>query len=289
MRNLFLFFSRYHAFFLFLFLEVICVVLIIQNNHFQRTQFMSSAGEMSSGVFGVRSMVTDYFGLQEKNAYLAEQNAKLLTQLNKMDGRVVVLDSLQSKTDTTRIDSTQIDSTQIAPLYQFKESKVINKSVHRLHNYLTINKGSNHGLRPEMGVIGTDGVVGIVDRVSPNYSTVLSLLHKQSYLSAKIKKNNYFGSLIWNGKSEFVAQLKDVPNNIPVEKSDTIVTSGYSSLFVAGIPVGTVENLHLEPGSNFQLIDVRLSTIFRKVDYVYVIDFKDQAEIKALEAQIPNE
>ncbi len=284
MRNLILFFSRYHAFFLFLLLEAICVVLIIQNNHFQRTRFMSSAGEMSSGVFGVRSMVTDYFGLQEKNAYLAEQNAKLLTQISTMDGKEIPMDSLKMEKDTS-----QVDSTKVEPLYQFHEAKVINKSVHRLHNYLTINKGSNDGIRQEMGVMGTDGVVGIIDRVSPNYSTIISLLHKQSYLSAKIKKNNYFGSLSWDGKSEFIAQLKDVPNNVPVEKGDTIVTSGYSALFVEGIPVGTVENIHLEPGSNFQLIDVRLSTIFRKVDYVYVIEFKDQKEIKELEAQIPNE
>lgn len=245
---------------------------------------MSSAGEMSSGVFGVRSMVTDYFGLQEKNAYLAEQNAKLLTQISTMDGKEIPMDSLKMEKDTS-----QVDSTKVEPLYQFHEAKVINKSVHRLHNYLTINKGSNDGIRQEMGVMGTDGVVGIIDRVSPNYSTIISLLHKQSYLSAKIKKNNYFGSLSWDGKSEFIAQLKDVPNNVPVEKGDTIVTSGYSALFVEGIPVGTVENIHLEPGSNFQLIDVRLSTIFRKVDYVYVIEFKDQKEIKELEAQIPNE
>jgi len=292
MRNLILFFTRYHAFFLFLFLETVCVVLIIQNNHFQRTKFMSSAGEVTSGVFGVRSAVTDYFGLRDKNADLAEQNATLLTQLNllQQNNLVAVVDSSRGVVDLiNKVDTSVVDSNRVAPLYRFHKAKVVNKSVTRLRNYLTIDKGSNDGLRPEMGVVGPHGIIGIIDHVSANYATILSLLHKETQLSAKIQKNNYFGSLIWNGKDEHIAQLKDIPNNVTVEKGDMIVSSGYSSLFVEGIPVGTVENIHLQPGNNFQLIDVRLSTIFRKVDYVYVIDFTDQSEIKALESQTQNE
>ncbi len=279
MRNLLLFLNRYNAFFLFLLLEVFCFYLIVNYNHFQRTQFLSSSGVLSASVLNAKSGVTDYFSLGKQNEQLAAQNSVLLDKLyNKEKVRYIYT-----------ADTTERDSSEVRKLYDFIPAKIINKSTLKLHNYLTINKGENQGLKPQMGVMGPNGAVGLIQKTSKNYSTVMTLLHKESRISAILKNNNHFGSLTWDGRNEFYAQLNDIPTNIKVAKNDTVVTSGFSDFFPANIMIGLVDSIWREPGSNFHTINVELSTIFRSIDHVYIIDFIDREEIEILESETINE
>ncbi len=279
MHNLLLFLKRYNSFFVFLFLEIVCAFLIVKYNHFQRTQFLSSSGVLTAGVLNAKNNVTDYFSLKQQNQILSEQNALLLEQINN------------NKKDIPEQEMLFIPEPEIMTpkKYEFIPAKIIDKSTLKLHNYLTINKGSEDGIYPQMGVVGPKSIAGIVHKVSKNYATVMSVLHKQTHISAKIKKNNHFGSLTWDGKNEFIVQLNDVPNNVPVQKGDSIITSGFSDFFPEDILIGKVESVSRLPGSNFHSIEVELATVFRNLSQVYIINFKDYKEIKALENATLNE
>jgi len=217
--------------------------------------------------------------LKQQNDILAEQNADLLAELNN------VKKSLPSQ-GLLFLPEPEIMTPK---KYEFIPSKIIDKSTLKLHNYLTINKGAADGIYPQMGVVGPKSIVGIVHKVSENYATVMSVLHKEIKISAKIKKNNHFGSLTWDGKNEFIVQLNDITNNVPVQKGDSIITSGFSDFFPEGILVGKVEDVDRLPGSNFHSIDVELTTIFRNLAQVYIIKYNDYDEIKKLEKETINE
>ena len=248
-------------------------------NHYQRTQFLSSSGVLTAGVLNVKNGVTNYFSLKQQNEILAEQNAALLEQI------------INSKKDIPKQEMLFIPEPEIVTRkkYEFIPAKIIDKSTHKLHNFLTINRGSDDGIYPQMGVVGPRSIAGIVHKVSKNYATVMSVLHKETHISAKIKKNNHFGSLTWDGQNQFIVQLNDVPNNVPVQKGDSIITSGFSDFFPEDILIGKVEAVSRLPGSNFHSIEVELATVFRNLSQVYVIKFNDYQEIIDLENATINE
>jgi rod shape-determining protein MreC len=143
-----------------------------------------------------------------------------------------------------------------------------------------LNKGSNDGLTPDMAVISPDGIVGIVSRVSPHFSWVISVLHKQTKISCKIKKNNFVGTLAWDGVNYHYAQLKDIPANVLLAKGDTVITSGYSGIFPQGIKIGTIMEFKVDKGYNFYDISIRLSQDMNKLAWVYVVTdfFKEEKD-----------
>ena len=173
--------------------------------------------------------------------------------------------------------------------YTFMTSKVINNSTNRRNNYLTLNKGSKQGIKPEMGVICSEGIVGIVKDVSDNYSSVISFLHKDSRFSARIRKSGYIGSMVWNGFDETHGTLNDIAKHVKVSIGDTIVTSSFSTIFPDGVVIGTVAQVSSTGGNNFQDIKVKLSTPFGKLSYVYVISNLFKEEQKALEEPLKND
>ena len=168
--------------------------------------------------------------------------------------------------------------------YEYISARVINNSVTRVNNYITLDKGSMQGIRPEMAVMGSNGVVGIVKDVSEHFSTVISLLHSSTKISSKIKKNDYFGSTVWDGDSPQFARLLDIPSHAQVTVGDTIVTSSYSGIFTRDIFVGTVSELGTT-GESFKEIKLRLSTDFQKLSYVYVVRNLMKSERDTLEAK----
>lgn len=277
MRNLQLLLTRYHFLLLFLLLEGACFYLIFQYNHFQRTSILSSANALSGNLFGVQDGALDYFRLGKTNQKLAAQNADLLNELNKMKYRDFLFNK-KNKADTTSYQN-----------YEYSNAEVINLSTNRLYNFLTINRGTRDGIKEDMGVIGSQGVVGVVRNVSTNFATVISLLHKNFKLSSKIKRNGYYGSLNWNGKQAEIAQLLDIPLHANIEAGDTVVTSGYSSLFPEGILVGVIENIAKQDGGHFYDLDVRLSTDFKNLDQVFIVDYKLREEKVQLESKITDE
>ncbi len=276
MRNLFLFLWKYNFFIFFLLLEVFCGYLIFQNNNFQRSSFINSTNAVSAKVNSAISGVTDYIDLRTTNEALSRENAALKALLPD----AFYIDSALDRVST---------DTLLKQQYSFMTAKVINNSVNRRNNYLTLNKGSLLGVKPEMGVISSDGIVGIVKDVSEHYCSVMSFLHKDSRISARIKKSGFIGSMVWDGFDETHASLKDIAKHVKVAKGDTIITSSFSSIFPEGIMIGLVEEVVDGGGTNFQEISVKLSTPFGKLTYVYIINnvFKD--EQRALEEPLKND
>lgn len=271
MRSLFRFLLRNYFLMMFLALEAISLTLMVSFNDYQRVTFFNSSNNLFGSVYERFSNLDDYFSLGRTNAQLASENASLRKQLYMRIKN-------QENYPINRPDT--ID----APAYIFTSAKVISNSVNKQFNYITINKGSRHGIKPDMGIINADGVVGVITNVSQNYSTGLSLLNKRLLIPAKITTNNYFGSLVWDGEHYNTADLKEIPFHVIVNVGDTVVTSGYSNIFPDGIMIGRIKKYDAISGTNFYDIKVELSTNFKTLKYVEVVQNTKRAEIIKLES-----
>lgn len=260
-------------FFIFLLLEVVCFSLIVRNNNFHRGSVLNSSNSLVGGIYDLNNGITEYFKLKTINDDLALENAALRSLLN------------QSKYITSSRVYEVKDSVS-RQHYTYVPAKVINGSINRRNNYLTINKGLLQGVQPEMAVISSNGIVGIVKDVSKNFASVISILHKQSSVSAKIADSEYIGSITWNGKDPKLAQLQDIPNHVQISEGMLIQTSGYSAMFPRNVTIGTIRSYEIEPGDNFYSIEVDLLTDMNSVSTVYVVNNLMRAEQIELEKQI---
>lgn len=209
------------------------------------------------------------------NDDLARQNALLRNMLQEN-----VLERIENRLHTDSLSG---------KTFAFTSAQVVNNSINKQYNYLTLNKGYIHGIKPDMGIICSDGVVGVVNHVSKYYSTGISLLNKRLFISAKIKKDGNYGSLVWDGLNYRKALLREIPIHIPLTVGDTIVTSGYSAIFPEGIQVGTIRNFEIKNGSNYYTIEVDLSTNFKSISYVDIVQNLKQNEIRQLEIKNEND
>ncbi|RAU83985.1 rod shape-determining protein MreC [Pontibacter arcticus] len=278
MRNLFAFIYRFRAFLLFVLLEVLCVFLIVRYNTYQGAAFFNSATKYAGQVLEFQSGVTDYFRLASINNTLARENALLREEL--LDFRK------QSITDSTQsLDTTYYASADTLKQYPYllHAGRVINNSVRRTNNYLTLSIGAADGVKPGMGVIASNGTVGRIKTVSEKYATVTSLLHSQLLISAKIKKSNTFGTIKWTGGNYRLANLEYIPLHVKPAKGDTIVTSGFNTVFPEGIMVGTISSVEKEMDKSFYTIKVKLAVDFAQLSYVYVVENPYKAERDTLE------
>jgi rod shape-determining protein MreC len=271
MLNLIRFLSR-HAFFIqFLLLEVFCFYLLIQNNYYQRARFINSSSHTIGSLYDSYNGMIEYFSLGETNQQLAAENAALKNRSTDaflpLFGKNVV-----------------INDTVFQQHYVYSPGKIINKSTKLRNNYFTIDKGELHGVEVGMGVITANGILGIVNHTSTHYSSVMSMLHKDISISAKFKKNNYFGSLIWNGQNYRIGQLNDIPSHVEIAVGDTIVTSGYSAIFPENIPIGVVQSFELPDGDHFYTIEVAFLVDYKNVTYGYFIKNLFKLEQRQLEA-----
>ncbi len=277
MRKLISFLINYSPIFVYAFYLVICFVLLFKFNPYQQSVFFSSANEMAGRFYIMTSGITGYFGLQEINRDLQKQNGNLEMELIRLRDEVSRLsgDSLLVRTSA--------DSS--LSRYDFQIAQVINNSVFKTHNYITLNKGRKDGIHSEMGVIDQNGIVGIVNVVSDHYAVAISLLNPKLRLSCKVKGSNYFGSLVWDGKDPRFAVLEELPRHVKFVKGDTIVTSGYSSVFPEGLMVGTVDGFSKQRNDNFYALTVKLSTDFFRLNDVRILDDKGQKERRILEME----
>ncbi len=267
MRPLWLFLMKYYIFFLFLILEGFAVTMYINNTYYQRAVVVKATNQFTGFFFGMRSGVTQYFALKTINEQLAMQNASLL---DHQEGSFI-------KTDNKVFVQ---NDTLYRQQYQYITAKVVENTVNRDANYLTLNKGARHGIKKEMAVICPGGVVGIVSEVSENFSSVMSLLHPKTRISAKLKRTDYVGTIAWEGGKSTVCKLKDVPTHVKLRAGDTVITSGYSVMFPEGIMIGCVRSYDVGKGNDFYDIEVNLSTDFNNIRYVYIINnlMKDELE-----------
>ena len=270
MRNLLLFLWKYNFFIFFLLLEAVCIYMIAQNSNYHHASFVNSANIVAAKVNSGVSAVTEYIDLKASNEALARENAALKSLL---PGTYYIDSALRKLCSDTAYHQQ----------YRLMTAKVINNSVNRRSNYLTLDRGSLQGVKPEMGVICPDGVVGIVKDVSEHYCSVISFLHKDSRYSARVKKNGFIGSMVWEGYDSQIASLKDIAKHVKLAKGDTIVTSSYSAIFPEGIMIGKIDYVEANTGVNFQDIKVKLSTPFGNLTYVYLVDNLLKDEQKKIE------
>ena len=277
MRKLISFLINHSPIFVYAFYLVICFVLLFKFNPYQQSVFFSSANEMAGRFYIMTSGITGYFGLQEINRDLQKQNGNLEMELIRLRDEVSRLsgDSLLVRTSA--------DSS--LSRYDFQIAQVINNSVFKTHNYITLNKSRKDGIHSEMGVIDQNGIVGIVNVVSDHYAVAISLLNPKLRLSCKVKGSNYFGSLVWDGKDPRFAVLEELPRHVKFVKGDTIVTSGYSSVFPEGLMVGTVDGFSKQRNDNFYALTVKLSTDFFRLNDVRILDDTGQKERRILEME----
>lgn len=276
MRNLLQFLWRYNFFIFFLLLEVLCLYLIVQNNNYHRAQFFNSTNALAVKVNSVVSAVAEYINLKATNEALARQNAALKSILPD----AYYVDSALAKTFNDTVYKQQ---------YRFMVAKVVNNSINRRSNYLTLDRGSLQGVKPEMGVICADGIVGIVKDVSEHYCSVISFLHKDTRISARVQKNGFIGSMVWEGYDPASGSLMDIAKHVKLAVGDTIVTSSFSTIFPEGIMIGKIQKLDPKTGVNFQDVDVDLSTKFGSLTHVYLIDNVLKSEQKKLEEAQKND
>ena len=275
MRNLLNFLLKYNHWFLFILLEVISFVLLFRFNHYQHSVYFSSANAVAGKVYEVSGGITSYFQLKSVIEDLLDRFMELEQQYHNLE------DALGRHLS----DSTELNSIRNLPNtdYQVFKARVINNSLNLVDNYITLNRGSKDGIRPEMGVVDGNGVVGIVYDTSSHYSRVISVLNSKSSISCKIVGSEYFGYLKWEYGDSRYAYLKDLPRHAEFNLGDTVVTSGYSTVFPEGIMIGTVDDMADSNDGLSYLLKVKLATDFGKVSEVRVIARTGQHEQKELE------
>ncbi len=245
------------------------MVLIVNYNNFQKAKFLNASNSITGNIFESYSSVYNFFHLKAINEQLSKDNATLRKRIQDL-----LLSDI--KLDSKRISNLGLD-------YQFIPARVINNSVNKQYNYITLNKGSADGIEQDMGVIGPDGVVGVITNVSEHFCTGQSVLNKRWSVSGKIK--DYFGSLVWDGKDYRYAQLKEIPFHVELEIGDRVTTSSYSSVFPEGILIGKVSDIKHKSGDNFYDITVELSSDLKAISYVevvYNIYKKEKEELEGL-------
>lgn len=267
MQQIINFIIRNKTFLLFLLLFVISIIFTIQSHSYHKSKFINSANFLTGGVYNSANKVTQYFNLKSQNDILSEENNRLKSLLFNAEN---VKDSIST------------DSVWFKANYNFSSANVIRNSYSATDNYLLINKGKNDSIKQDYGVISNKGIIGIIDKTSNNYATVISILNTTSRISAQLQKTNHYGSLTWNVKNPNIVQLTDIQKNANVTIEDTIVTSGRSSIFPKGIPIGTVKNFKLDVAENYYEIDVKLFNDMTNIEHVYIIENRDIEEITNL-------
>ena len=281
MNELFGFIVRHSKWLVFAFFVTISCTLLFNDDPYRRHVFMTSAGRMAATVYKGANNVTSYFDLREINGDLNRRNAELQAEIVRMQETIDRLRE-QNFTDTLAIDSG-------VRHFDFIVAHVINNSISHPFNYLTINKGSSDGIKPELGVIDRNGVVGIVSTTGAHSARVISLLNPHFRLSCKIKRSDYFGSLVWDGANPSEALLEELPRHTVFEPGDTIVTSGYSAVSPSGLPVGVIIGADTDRNQNFFTLRVRLLADFTTLGNVQVVINNQAEEIRALSAGEEND
>ena len=275
MRNLLDFLIKYHHWLVFLLLEVASGVLLFQYNSYHGSVWLTSANAVVGKVYQWESRAISFFSLSDANEQLAQRNFYLerqVDQLRRLYGDL---------TKDTTIQERQ--GLQFLSQFQVIPAKVVDNSVHKLENLMTIDKGRADGVEVDMGVACGNGVVGVVYLVSDHYAVVIPVLNaSSSRISCAIRGRGYFGYLHWYGGDPAVAYVEDVPRHAKFKLGEYVETSGFSSIFPSGVLVGKIEQVYNSSDGLSYKLKVRLSTDFSCVRDVCVINDKSIAERAAL-------
>jgi rod shape-determining protein MreC len=275
MRNLLNFVLKYGHWFLFLLLEIASFLLLFRFNHFQGSVGFTSSNRVMGRIYAVSAEVSSFFQLNSANTQLTHRNLELQIE------NQLLREALSQRSNNEALD--RIVASSPDKDYTIIPATIINNSLNRPDNYITLDKGSADGVTPEMGVVNGNGIVGIIYLTSEHYSLAISLLNSKSSLSCKFKNNEYFGYLKWRGTDARFAYLEDVPRHALFQKGDTIVTSGYSAVFPKGLMVGRVDSIADSKDGLSYLLRIQLATDFACLDDALIISGKNRQKQHTLE------
>jgi len=278
LRNLIDFIIKNIHWLLFIILFSLSIILINKHQEFQRSKYLSVTREVTGSLYSLTNTFRSYLNLKSQNAEYSNKIAELYTEIEAY--RLL----LASQNDS--IQTIRYNTSDTALVFRFIPAKVVNSSVNRIENYITLNKGSLDNIRSDMGVISANGIVGVVMQTSPHYATVISVLNPQFQLSGKIKRSNYSGPLVWDGKDSRYTYLTKIPQHAIVLQGDTIITSGFSSVFPAGLPVGVVADSIHANDDLYHSIRVRLFADLANLHEAMIVENTRQKEQWNLENQI---
>ena len=270
MQQLIYFLQKYKYFLFFLLLEFVALALTINNHSFHKSKFINSANSLTGGLYKKASNLGNYFSLKDQNNELIDENINLKNQLEYYKNLVVDTAQTHSFKDTTYNQS-----------YDFIAGKITKNSYHTQYNFLTIDKGLKDYVTKEMAVINSKGIIGITETSTNNFSRVQSILNLSSRINAKIKNNNFFGTLKWDGKDYNTIQLIDIPRQAKIHKGDTIITGGMSTIFPEGILIGTVIK-DKETDNTSNSIGIKLFNDMSNIKNIYVIKNLNKKELNSL-------
>lgn len=276
MRNVFLFIRKYSNFLFFLLLQITALGFLFRYNKYHEAAFMNVAGEFTGSLNQRYSKVAYYFRLNKINEQLAAENLRL-NQLIREN---------YEKADAggkSVLDTVQTDSLRVIRKYTWLGAKVVGSTVNTQVNFMTIHRGLLEDVRPNMGVVSPQGIVGTVVNVSDHYASVMTLLHRQYKVVVKLQNSGERGTVEWDGLSPLFVTLKDIPKSAKLKEGDSIVTSPTSSLFPGNLMVGTIAEIMDDKSSNFYTLKVKPATNFFTIEYVYVIANSQFIEQKRLE------
>ena len=279
MNSIFQFLYKHLHWLVFVVLEIVCFVLLFSFNGFQGSIYLSTANAVSARLMVGKSRVASYFALDQTNEALAMQNAILqqrVTELEQMLGQF----RLDSLSEAEAIDKVRRMGFRISPV------RIVDNSINKTDNFITIDKGSADGLVPDMGVIDCVGTLGVVYKCSQHYSLVMPLLNSKSSLSCKVLGGDSFGFLKWEGGDARYAMLYDLPRYAEVQIGDTIVTSGHSVSFPEGIMVGRVAEMFPSSDGLYVTLKVLLSAGFDQLGHAFVVSKMDADELVALKEEL---
>ena len=263
MRRLIEFILAHSSIFVFVIYVTISIILLLRFNPYQESIYFNSANSVAGKYYSMIDNITGYIGLRDINNELQENNAELELEIASLKAE---LQQLRSETNIEEFLQGELPKTRL-----FGVARPVNVTTVNANNYVTLDKGTADGIKEGMGVINRSGVVGIISTVSDNYSLVISILNPKLRLSCKLKGSDYFGSLTWEGDSPEYAKLEELPRHVDFNKGDTIVTSGYSSVFPEGIMIGVVEEAWRQKNDNFNALKVKLSTNYFRLGDVCII------------------
>lgn len=273
MRNLLAFISRYQFTFFFVIYLTISFILIYNNNYYQRSTVVSTTGGITGKLNEYYSNFSGFFELKRSNEALAKENARLRAMLQIRSNTIP--DSLVRYESGFSI--------------KYISARMISNTTQFRNNYFMLDKGYVAGIKKDMGVITTDGVVGIIIDVTENYSSGISLLHKDARISGRIKKNEQLVNISWDGVNYRLGDISHIPTHVNLVPGDTILTSGNSQIFPEGIMIGTVEYVDEEMDNMFKKGKIRFGADYNKVMYVYVVENRFRDELERLQMKTPTD
>lgn len=273
MRNLLAFLKRFQIFLVFALLQVVALSVYVRYSEFARVQIFSSASKINGELLSIRNSVTKYVNLEKTNLTLEKENAALREKLKSSNYKI-------------QRNTIFIEDTVFQNQYKFIAARVVNNTFDKRNNYMTIDIGSNHGIKKGMGVLSSKGIVGIIHIVGTQFSVVKTILSKNINIDVSLAKNGAFGLLKWDGINPKVCQVTGISNDIQVKKFEKVVARGGSGIFPYGIPVGVVTKRKSIEGKPLWDLQVYLAEDFRTIQHVYVVENKLLKKQKDVESKI---